>query len=77
MFLITTPDWARRLAKQRQDAAENITGDVVLPPAQSHSLKKKKFHIGAKGSRVVTWKSRPFQLLGKRAHENTDDLRGA
>jgi hypothetical protein len=30
----TKADWARHLAKQRQDIADNITGDVVCPPAQ-------------------------------------------
>jgi hypothetical protein len=30
----TKADWARHLAKQRQDITANITGDVVHPPAQ-------------------------------------------
>jgi hypothetical protein len=52
----TKADWARHLAKQRQDISENITGDFVRPPAQP------QYHDAQKGTAAPMGKVPPQHL---------------
>jgi hypothetical protein len=58
----TKADWARHLAKQRQDIADNIVGDVVCPPAQP------QYQYSQKCSAVPVGKTSEYLAEKQRQH---------
>jgi hypothetical protein len=58
----TKADWARHLAKQRQDIADNIVGDVVCPPAQP------QYQYSQKCSAVPVGKTPEYLAEKQRQH---------